>query len=377
MHNEHGNIKTEMTCWNAWKKVFNRLLMLACSVILLQPSSAVQAQDPHFSQYYAAPLYLNPALAGVEKDMAFSLNHRTQWKSLGFAQNTSQFSFLAPVTNKNPRRLPPCSFGFSAYTDVAGENGSFSVMGANLAFAYNLPFNKQASQMISLGVQAGMIQKQMDGSQLQWGSQFDPSMGYNPDISPNARLAYYRATFPVIQAGGVWYFNPGKNRYLSDFSAFMGVSAANLNQPNESVLTNSPSPLPILLKLHGGADWMISPKVSIAPSYLLMQQNEQTQVNLGTYFTYHLIEKTHRGAIAEQASQAKALRLSLGGWYRLGDSFIIGLGLSQQRFSLGFSYDLNVSTLRQYTGGQGAYEISLSYKIVKNTTIKRFSLPMM
>ncbi|MES2733486.1 MAG: PorP/SprF family type IX secretion system membrane protein, partial [Bacteroidota bacterium] len=215
MSNQHRTTETKITLGDAWNKVSHGLFMIACYVSLLHFCPAAQAQDPHFSQYYAATLYLNPALAGVEKDIVFSLNHRTQWRSLGFAQNTSQFSFIAPISHKNPRRMHPYSLGLSAYNDVAGENGSFSIMGAHVSFAYNLPFDKQASQMISLGIQAGMIQKQMDGSQLQWGSQFDPSMGYNPDLMANASLNYYRTTFPIIQVGAVWFFNPRKNRRLA------------------------------------------------------------------------------------------------------------------------------------------------------------------
>ena len=38
-----------------------------------------QAQDPHFSQYYANPLYLNPAFAGVKKCPTVHMNYRNQY----------------------------------------------------------------------------------------------------------------------------------------------------------------------------------------------------------------------------------------------------------------------------------------------------------
>ena len=40
------------------------------------------AQDPQYSQYYAAPLYLNPAMAGAELMGRVGFNYRNQWPSL-------------------------------------------------------------------------------------------------------------------------------------------------------------------------------------------------------------------------------------------------------------------------------------------------------
>ena len=42
-----------------------------------------KAQDAHFSQFYANPLYLNPALAGAENCPRLTLNYRNQWPGLG------------------------------------------------------------------------------------------------------------------------------------------------------------------------------------------------------------------------------------------------------------------------------------------------------
>jgi|GEM_PF-94476 len=347
------------------------------------------AQDPHFSQYYAAPLYLNPALMGAERDMAFSMNHRSQWRSLGFPQNTSQFSFVAALAKPNLSRQPRYCLGLSAFSDVAGEQGSYVAMGATASAAYNLSLNSAGSQAISLGIQVGLTQKSLNADQLKWGSQFDPSMGYNPDLPATARQDLYQTLFPVLNAGLAWFFNPRKSRLISDFSAYSGVAFSNLNRPSESFFSESPVRLPILLKLHGGADVALSPSLALSPAYLLMQQNGRTQVNLGTYLTYHSAGRHSAGrgnatqkrvqkyTVRPSAASAKAIRLSLGGWYRFGDSVIASVGVSQQRFTLGFSYDFNVSTLGQYTGGQGAYELSMTYRILRNHQLRRFSMPMM
>jgi len=48
----------------------------------LYQENSLQAQDPQFSQYYAAPLYLNPALVGINQKGRMGINYRTQWPNL-------------------------------------------------------------------------------------------------------------------------------------------------------------------------------------------------------------------------------------------------------------------------------------------------------
>ncbi|WP_316929195.1 PorP/SprF family type IX secretion system membrane protein [Nitritalea halalkaliphila] len=40
------------------------------------------AQDPQYSQYYAAPLFLNPAFTGAEQVTRIGFNYRNQWPGL-------------------------------------------------------------------------------------------------------------------------------------------------------------------------------------------------------------------------------------------------------------------------------------------------------
>ncbi len=40
------------------------------------------AQDPEFTQFYANPLYLNPAFAGTARCPRICLNYRNQWPGI-------------------------------------------------------------------------------------------------------------------------------------------------------------------------------------------------------------------------------------------------------------------------------------------------------
>src|SRR5215213_2031645 len=54
---------------------------VAIAFILLI-GGTVTAQDPQFSQFYAAPLYLNPAFAGSTNQARAGINYRNQWPAI-------------------------------------------------------------------------------------------------------------------------------------------------------------------------------------------------------------------------------------------------------------------------------------------------------
>ena len=65
-------------------------------------------------------------------------------------------------------------------------------------------------------------------------------------------------------------------------------------------------------------------------------------------------ESRHTGLLKEKA-------LYLGSYYRVGDALIPTLILEIASYSVGFSYDLNISALKAATKGKGGFEISLRY----------------
>lgn len=347
--------------------IFQNRKSYSLSLLFLFIFIQSQAQDPYFSQFYASTTYLNPALVGVEKDTYFGLNYRTQWSSAGTPFTTGQFSFITPLGKNSPVNFHRNGLGISAYTDVAGESKQYKTNGLTISFAHDLVFGADFNQVFSFGGQAGLIQKRISYDDLQWGSQYDPFMGFNPNLVSSASQFAEQLMIPVISYGVVWYNNPQRNNLSNNFSNFVGFAASNLNRPNESMLTSELSRLPILYKLHGGAQWNLSQYFNISPNFLIMQQNNVRQYNIGSYVTY-------KASITKSATTADFM---LGVWYRVKDSFIFSTGAQLKNYSIGFSYDLNVSTLRYYTRGNGAYEISLAYRISKEPQIKRFSTPLM
>ncbi|HYK55270.1 MAG TPA: type IX secretion system membrane protein PorP/SprF, partial [Flavisolibacter sp.] len=71
---------------------------LFLSLFLLSAVLSSKAQDPNFSQFFASPLTLNPALTG-KFDGAFRVagNYRNQWPTINNAFTTATVSVDAGI----------------------------------------------------------------------------------------------------------------------------------------------------------------------------------------------------------------------------------------------------------------------------------------
>ncbi len=338
-------------------------------VLLMFGSGLLKAQDPQFAQYYNNPLYLNPAMAGLDDDIYFGLNYRSQWKSLDLPYEIVQFSAVHPLLERGSQFKHRGGVGVTVYRETAGEADNFKTTAATLAAAYNLYLNGNASQMISVGIQGGIINKQLDFNNLRWGSQYNPFIGFDSNITPSLDLNNESRSFPVFHAGVVYYFDPGREKFHSNISGYLGFAVSNLNQPDESLISddNAESPLPRLYKAHGGLNILLNPNFSIAPNILFMSQHQTNQLNAGMYFTYHLNSRLPNAGP----------KVQLGAWYRFEDAFILSFGAVTKNLGVAVSYDFNNSTLRGFTGGNGALEASISYRISKGKGLQRFSTPLL
>ena len=329
--------------------------------------AAAFGQDAQFSQYYSSALYLNPALAGAEPDLTFSSNFRQQWRSIVQPYTTNQVSVIVPYQVSKIKDSHKGGGGFSFYNDRAGD-GNLKTLGVNLTGAYNIALSGNGLNYLSFGLQGGFIQKTIDYTNLEWGSQYNQAgTGFDSNMPVNEANLQTTRLYPDINSGVIYYYNAAKNYHFADFSAYAGVAVYHMNQPNESFLKNASARLPRLYKFHTGLEYNLSKKVNLSPNGIFFYQNNRYQVNTGLYLTYAL-KQTNFGVV-------NSTNLILGAWYRLQDSFIASIGLNNSFYTIGFSYDLNSSNLRSATNGRGAYEFSLTLRRITKNRIKRFSTP--
>lgn len=316
----------------------------------------VKAQDPVFSQFYNAPVYLNPALIGDEENFLVQLSHRSQWRSLVFPYNTTQISMIAPLFYDKHRR-PEGHFGgigVSIYNDEAGEGDNFKTTGGNASFAYNLQFEEENTNRLTFAMQFGLINRRINEDVLQWGQQYDVTIpGYNEEIVPEDVDMIENSTLFDISAGTFWRYYASENTKKIR-SVYAGFVASHLNNPDQSVIEGMRSYLPLIYRLHGGLVYGFTERISLSANLLTVLQDQENQTNIGAFASYMLPVQT--------SGKFSNLLTRVGTWYRWKDSFILNIDFLTDNFQLGFSYDWNVTSLKYNNNGAGAYEITLGYK---------------
>src|SRR5580698_2033082 len=137
------------------RKLGTFFFFLLCSV------GIVSAQDIHYSQFYASPLTLNPALTGVNDcNYRVGLMYRNQWSSISSTSAYVTPSVSFDINNLAAKliRKGVASAGILILNDKAGDGvlTNLSVLGS---IAYLRALDAQKKMNISLGLQFGFVQK--------------------------------------------------------------------------------------------------------------------------------------------------------------------------------------------------------------------------
>jgi type IX secretion system PorP/SprF family membrane protein len=281
------------------------------------------AQDPQFTQFYANPLYLNPAFAGTARCPRVALNYRNQWPAL-----TGTFVTTSASYDQDVRGIMG-GLGLLVTSDQAGK-GTLNTTTVSGIYSYTQAISRKFS--LKAGFQATYFQKSLDWNKLTFGDQIDPRRGF------------IYTTNDVPRGGSVSNadFSAGLLGYTDIF--FVGFAAHHLTEPNESLIVGT-SKMPLKLTAHAGAAFPLGmrgkygqPKTRLSPNILYQQQADFRQLNLGMYVD-------HGPIIA-------------GVWYRSKDAFIALIGFHTDRFKFGYSYDVTTSKLTTATAG--SHEVSLT-----------------
>ncbi len=348
------------------------IVALTMVTLIVGNKKDANAQDGHFSQYFASSLYLNPALVGAENFMTFRSNYRTQWRRVTLPYVTSQVSIILPVTTNVPG-MPPRhegGVGFSFYNDRAGD-GNFKTLGMYASGAYTLQLStRENHNILVFGLQGGVLQKQLDFTNLEWGAQYNPYLGFDPTMDPGEFTIQPTTINPDFNAGVLWFYNSerefGQGKH--NISAHSGIAISHLIPVNESLFDGQSQYLPVLVKYHGSIEFQLTNRIHLNGAMLAQMQNGGYEVNVGAYLNVDVTGNVYNPSLAH-------LNLITGLWYRYRDANIIMAGIENYFYTLGFSYDMNTSQLRTSSRGRGAFEISLAIRRLKEREKLKFSTP--
>jgi len=301
------------------------------------------AQDPQFSQFYANPIYLNPAYTGSIYSHRAVANYRNQW--LGISSAYSQY---AASYDYNAYKLKS-GFGMQFLHDVAGTSlfKTTSVVGS---YAYRTELNK----FIELGVGFAMSLnfKRIDFDRLVFNDQL-----FTSSSTSQEQTAYFPKNYLDFNSGVL----------LGSLRFWAGVTVKHLNKPNIA-MSGGATKLPILLSFHGGYRFIIKKsgkelKKYISPSFNFRHQQNYDQLDVAiSYFILPLeFGVCYRGLPIKKYDKG----------YLNQDALILLFKYDILKYNLriGYSYDLCISKLIFNTSG--SHEFSLIYEIIKSN--KKFT----
>ncbi len=313
--------------------------------------NSVQAQDPIFSQFYAAPLQINPAFTGNTYAPHISINYRNQWPGWGDGDGSSAYVTYALYYDQFSEALNS-GFGLSILSDDAG-GGLLNTNKISGYFSYRLQVVDDFH--IKLGVEANATQARYDWDRFKFLDQINERYGF---VSPGGTPYPTEETRPDNLNAAYFDVSAGILAYSELFYA--GFSLKHLNTPNESLLNvndNINTGLPMRISMHGGMELKIREGNNrraasfISPNIMYIKQGDFGQLNVGSLANLDAI---------------------FGGiWYRHAftnpDAVIFVLGVHKGFMKIGYSYDISVGTLSGQSNG--SHEISLTLNFDKGKRI--------
>ncbi len=330
---------------NVKKKTYILLLLWA---LILFAESAVKAQDMQFSQAYSNPVHINPAMAGTTERNRFVLNYRNQWPSL--QHSFRSFSAGSDHYLKNTHG----GIGVNVHRDVAGASQLTNTL---ISMAYSQHVKLTRKSTLAIGLKGSLGQRAFDGSRLLFADQ----VIRESSTSLSQQFLVPNHNYGAIGAG-LLYFRK---------KSWIGVSAHNINGPNQSLMGGS-SQIPRSYSVHGGTEVPVADfddsygakKLRVAFNY--KAQGNWDQLDLGGFFSLYGVNfgLWYRGL------PLKAYKPG----YANHEAIVAMVGYeASKRWSIGYSYDITISRLVGNSGG--AHEIALIYEYGSKKSKKRRVMP--
>jgi type IX secretion system PorP/SprF family membrane protein len=317
------------------------------AILWVALSLRAYAQDPQYSQYYAAPLYLNPAMAGGELTGRVGFNYRNQWPSLDaqFTTFSAYYDTYLPDYNSG--------IGFHVMQDT---EGAAKLRSTTISAMYSYELKLGQNSYFRPGFQASYIRREIGFYEnLVFANQINPSDPFGPTF-PSSDIPGLGDPVGMLSlsVGGLFFTQ----------NAWAGLSAHHVNEPNQSFIDGI-SPLPMKLSFHAGyrinlgegtmrGDFThLRKQRSLTPTVNYKMQGPFEQLDLGAYLYLEPIVfgVWYRGLpykpVENQSNRDAVVMM-------VGVNLLSGL-------NIGYSFDYTVSQLGIQSGG--AHELSLSWTL--------------
>jgi type IX secretion system PorP/SprF family membrane protein len=325
-------------------------LLAAGILFFLGCTSSILAQDLHYSQIYMNPQHQNPALAGIfEGNSRFSAQHRSQWETVPVQYRTLAAGFDTKLYSPEHNML---AAGLLLQRDQAGDGGlTWTQIGLNINAAHAI----SPKQIISLGLGLAFVQRDVNLTKLKFNNQWDGDI-YNPSLPSKETLNSTSGLKASLLAGLNWHF---QQSHSSRTVADIGISSAHVNRPNISFQKDGVHQLPVRYSTYGQAYFQSGIMIDyMAFAHFQYMQKAMTTL-IGAGMRYWLSEES-------------AIQLACA--TRLGDAIIPSLTIQRKQWTVGLSYDVNISGFKVATGRKGGFEIAATYTAAPVKPIKEMKV---
>lgn len=317
------------------------------------------SQDNYFSQSYASPLLLNPALTGAfEGRFRVSSIYRDQWSSAlsnPYKTFSTAFDIKWPMGRSTARYKDNAAVGLLFYNDQAGAL-DFSTSQISVSAAFHKALDIRNTQYLSAGLQVGIAQKNVNFGNMKFEDQFNGATGYTDPTGenlPENNFAYFDYSVGLNYSLSPQYTRAklfvggAMHHFLSPSVSFFarnddtGLQPENTLKRRYSVQVSGFVPL--------------SDQVALLPRGIFDQQGNHRKVDAGTNLRVN-------------TSDYKNVAIHIGGYVRnvtdydnanRFDAVVAMFGVEFNNVLVGLSYDLNFDKLAQ--SDRRTFEISVAY----------------
>ncbi len=312
------------------------------TLLLLAATSTAIGQDLRYSQFYLHPVLLTPAATGVfQGTIRVAGQHRSQWEKVpvDYETSTGSVEWKAVVRKNNA-----LSVGLVLQNDRAGDAGlSWMQAGAVVGVAHALNNNHS----VSLGFGMAFVQRSFNVTRLtfknQWGGDaYDPSLATGETFNRSSQLA------PSLSTGGQWHYQRKQTRTQVD----VGVGVSHINKPFVNF-----SPTSYVLQSRSSAFAHVYAQVRENTDLVFFAEGQEMahagEMVFGTGI---------RQIISTGVANESYLQVTFG--HRVGDALIPAIQFERNNWTLGLSYDWNISTFETASRGRGGIEIATVWRKV-------------
>ncbi|MEM6879193.1 MAG: PorP/SprF family type IX secretion system membrane protein [Bacteroidota bacterium] len=320
-------------------------------------STVVLAQDFHYSQFYNAPMHLNPALTGLfGGDARLTANYKSQWPSVPVEYNTFTVAYDRKFYSKRPR-ASIWSGGVALNYDRSGDS---KLTWADIDL--NASYTRYLSDRfyLTVGGQAGIVNRTFREDNLRFDNQFNQEIGaYDPSLGSGEVFAGEGRTFLDFAVGINLRFQTRNANALVDelnkrTKLDVGIALHHLTRPDQSFFDSDKVPIEQRVSPYAMLTLQVSKPVDIVANVTYQTQGPAYEELVGMAAVRFYLNRRPGRQWSFLAGAGLRRNVIQDAWWPT-----IEIGLNNLR--VGINYDFNVSRFDIATENRGGWELSMRY----------------